>query len=322
MKNFLYVIGRYLQNVFLFLKHNAKQVILFALFSFIVFFCGNLYRIFNKIPNRELFFVLREYGSIDTAFCKIDINMDYGGHANDDEVKMTQIEIWKKSSPDAEPLFPKKNRDRNFDLWDKGTYLVLSRLFNDSLKNIYSMISLKVMCYSNVKDLKSSNESPCVNSDGSMSYLGLSALKRDGKRNYIGNVGYILFPNAPNGQGTFSFGNSVDNGLQKFWFPWDISQMNFKFKFNSYPIECEKLKFEFYGPTEFSTMYPEPDKITASSIEFTDAEKMHIIMADGLCFHADFLDCKNMLGVRNLLITSIMSIAIAFLCNIIWKCIE
>lgn len=322
MKSFLYVIGRYLQGLFLFFKCNKKQVILFALFSFVIYFCGNLYRIFNKIPNREVFFVLSEYGSINTAFCKIDINMDYGGQTNDDADIMTQIEIWEKSSLGTEPLFPKKNRDHIFDFGNKGTYLVLSRLFNDSLNNIYSMISLKFMYYSNVKDLKASNTPPCVSSDGSMSYMSLPTLRGDGKKHYIGSEGYILFTNIPHGQGTFSFSNAVDNGLQKFWLPWDISQTNFKFKFNSCLIECKKLKFEFYGPTEFSTMYPEPDKITASSIEFTDTEKMHIIMADGLYFHADFLNCKNLLDVRNLLITSIMSIAIAFLCNIIWKYIE
>lgn len=305
------------------MKCNIKQVLLFALFLFLVFVCVNLYRIYNKIPNREMFIVLKERGAIDSAFCNININMNYGGRTNDDAFKGNNvIELWKNSSNNSGPLFPKRNRDQRFSLWEKGMYQSLSNIFNDSLNNIYSMISLNFKCYSNVKDLKAHNKPPFVNPDGSMSYMLLSRLNEDSLGKYIAGGGYILFPNTPNGNGGFSFNNSADNGPQKIWFPWDISQTNFKFKFNSYPIECKKLKFEFYGPTEFSTMYPEPDKITASSIEFTDKEKMHIIMSEGLYFHADFLNYKNMLGVRNLLITSIISVAIAFLCNMIWKFID
>lgn len=79
--------------------------------------------------------------------------------------------------------------------------------------------------------------------------------------------------------------------------------------------KCKRLKFEYLDIVNFSQMYPMPDKITATSCEFTDIAKIREISMNGLTFHVDFVNNKNLLELRNLIITAILSLMIGILCN-------
>lgn len=304
------------------IRRNRK-IILLLLPVVVILSCIFLFNAFNAIPARDIYINLRNVGDIDSARCNILINMDYGGKADEDpSYRMNIIEIQSFSSKNAKSLFNKNNRDQRFSMRKKYSYRVLSRLFQDSLNNISSMYSLEYKCYSNIGKIISSKDSVLKNQDGSMSSIRQPYLLKEKAGTCVAGGGHVLFPNVPEGRGLFTFGTSVDNGKQKLCYLWDITQLNLNFKLNcSYKLNC-KLAFEFYGPVDFSAMYPTPDKKTVSGIEFTNPDKINIIRTNGLSYHVDFLNNRNLQEVRNLVITAIMSMVIALICNIICNIFE
>lgn len=87
----------------------------------------------------------------------------------------------------------------------------------------------------------------------------------------------------------------------------DISQAYYNISLDSWVIDSIKLRFEFIGATEFSKMQPVPDKITMSSIEFSDPVKILDIKLNGLKFHAKFTELENKQYIRMFVVTALLS---------------
>lgn len=92
------------------------------------------------------------------------------------------------------------------------------------------------------------------------------------------------------------------------WFSLrDISQAYFKINLKSESIDSIKLKIDFDGATDFSQIYPAPDKVTMSSIEYKEFPKLNYIKYHGIVFHAHFKEFANMQSIRMFFLTAIMS---------------
>lgn len=98
----------------------------------------------------------------------------------------------------------------------------------------------------------------------------------------------------------------------------DISQAYYNVKLESATIDSIILKFDFVGATNFSLINPEPDKITMSSIEFSNPEKILDIRLNGLKFHAKFIELENKQNIRLFAITTIIGSMFVILMGIIF----
>lgn len=87
----------------------------------------------------------------------------------------------------------------------------------------------------------------------------------------------------------------------------DVSQAYVNLKLETATVDSINLVFDFVGCTEFSAMDPMPDKVTMSSIEFNDPVKIFKIRANGLRFHAKFVELQNWQSIRVFGVTAIMS---------------
>lgn len=298
---------------FFFTKHK-RSALQFLFYCIIIAFCITAYYYFNRIPNRAIEVSIRSYGDVDSSVCDIFVNMDYDGAQKVDTTKGNLVDVKTYLSPQASPLFPKENRDRRFMLSEKGKYRMLSRIFKDSLNDTYAMVSIDYKCYSNINHLNAKGGDVNVKDDRSLSYMYKPRKKKDDDGTYVDGGGYCLFSMAPCSDAKIYFSTSIDNFVQSFLYPWDISQTNIKYRMHV-DAKCKRLKFEYLDIVNFSQMYPMPDKITATSCEFTDIAKIREISMNGLTFHVDFVNNKNLLELRNLIITAILSLMIGILCN-------
>ena len=92
------------------------------------------------------------------------------------------------------------------------------------------------------------------------------------------------------------------------WFSLrDISQAYFKINLKSESIDSINLKIDFDGATDFSQIYPAPDKVSMSSIEYHEFPKLNYIKYHGIVFHAHFKEFANMQSIRMFFLTAIMS---------------
>lgn len=117
-------------------------------------------------------------------------------------------------------------------------------------------------------------------------------------------------------------GNGLGDNLFKkpSWFRLeDISQVYFDLKLQSLTVDSIILKFEFVGATDFSIMTPQPDKITMSSIEFSDPQKILDIKLNGLKFHARFKELENKQSIRLFFVTAILGGLILMLFAILFS---
>ena len=87
----------------------------------------------------------------------------------------------------------------------------------------------------------------------------------------------------------------------------DISQAYVNIKLKSLTVDSILLNIDFFGATDFSEMDPKPDKITMSSVRFHDPAKIYKIRANGLKFHARFVELENFQYIRVFFVTAIMS---------------
>lgn len=94
-----------------------------------------------------------------------------------------------------------------------------------------------------------------------------------------------------------------------FFDAWDISQKVYRLKLPTIGFsEVSSLKFDCVGPVKFSDMYPVPDKVTMSSIQFTDKEKIDQIRCYGLNVHVQFEQLKNIQSIRTFIVTSAITL--------------
>lgn len=100
----------------------------------------------------------------------------------------------------------------------------------------------------------------------------------------------------------------------------DISQSNYLIRMilPSYK-NGDALRIGFGGATEFSPMYPTPDRIEMSSVIFSDPEKLKIIGEQGLRFNARFKELENLQMIRLFFITTVLGFLIGLFFSSLWN---
>lgn len=82
------------------------------------------------------------------------------------------------------------------------------------------------------------------------------------------------------------------------------------------------LSIDYVGPAEFSShIVPEPDKITLSSICYTDSSKIQEIGKRGLKFHVTFPDMENKQESRIFILSAIVTALGALVLKYLWRII-
>ena len=119
--------------------------------------------------------------------------------------------------------------------------------------------------------------------------------------------------------GKMYFYTTLMNAKPEYFSHWDISQSNYNLRFISHNIKCKSIKYDFIGPVKFSDMYPEPDIKTIHSIEFTDSSTITQIMKDGLRFHVDFIDLKEMASTRLFVLTAFLSLVVSLFATLLYS---
>lgn len=108
----------------------------------------------------------------------------------------------------------------------------------------------------------------------------------------------------------------------RFFSDYDISQSNYFIRFmlpNSLPKGGNALSVEFNGATEFSEMYPKPDRTTLTSIFYDDPDKLKQIGGNGLYFNARHRELESLQMVRLFFITTILGFLLGLFFSSIWN---
>lgn len=106
----------------------------------------------------------------------------------------------------------------------------------------------------------------------------------------------------------------------RFLDPFDISQCYYHLTLDiPQGGKGSELVIDFGGATDFSEMYPEPDKKTMSSIVYSDSLKIRRIGLDGLWMHAKFTHLENLQIIRIFVITTALGFFVALLFSTGWN---
>ncbi|MDE6795866.1 MAG: hypothetical protein K2J63_11265, partial [Muribaculaceae bacterium] len=154
--------------------------------------------------------------------------------------------------------------------------------------------------------------------DSVLSYIENPKLFSDSLGTYASGSGILGFCKGKGG-GDLQLNMSLLNSHPTLLSPWNVEQSNYAIRFNTNHIKCDTISIEFRGATDFSNMYPTPDKTTVSSIEFYDSEKILEIAKNGLRFHTDFIELKEMGARRTFMLSGFVSLLISLLASIILR---
>ncbi|WP_455995320.1 hypothetical protein [Phocaeicola barnesiae] len=75
-------------------------------------------------------------------------------------------------------------------------------------------------------------------------------------------------------------------------------------------------------PTDFISIYPEPDVRSLSMIEYHDKNKLEIIQTNGIHLIADHLENKNKHDLMMLFLAAILSILLSLSFSTLWDMIK
>lgn len=300
------------------LKKILRLLLLGLLFIFVCL-CFQIYPKWNEIPNQTIKASMIAFGDIsDSSCCNFEININVGSYhyVREDKDSTNKMIIWHRS---RKPV--RYNSDINLlrILKDDSTK------YRDKLSNMHSFYVLDYHCSTTIdaRHLYSDNDHhydslcfsyiekprPCVSSE---------------EASYSGS-GFVAFTKSASkdlelrGKGELSFNTNIINGKPEMKSLWDITQANYNIFIACENISCDTISIEFYGATLFSNMFPEPDKTTMSGVEFTSPDKVDEIIKNGLRFHAEFLEIKEMAAMRIFILTALLSLFIALIANAITK---
>ena len=102
----------------------------------------------------------------------------------------------------------------------------------------------------------------------------------------------------------------------------DVSQCVYTYKVFTDSESVQRLSFDFMGVVNFSNMYPSPDKITMTGMEFTDSIKLNNILSNGITFHSSFPQARNLQTIRVSILSLFLSLFFSLSVSMISKMIK
>lgn len=278
--------------------------------------CISYYRSWGHIPDRNIFAEITALGNCsDSSYCNFRINIDaIGKHKNNkDSACCNYVEIGNH------PI-----ETRSIAISDSFSRILIPifQANEEYVANMNSFYVIRYECGTTMpakipRKFEEDNLIPHYN-NFTFSYTSIPQWKECNTEKVAYGYGLFAFEDTC-GTGKLQFCSSLFNETPQMKSKWDITQSNVSLNLVSNNIRCDTISLEFFGATHFSEMYPRPDYINVSRIEFTDSTKIKEIISKGLRFHVEFVQLKEMAATRTIILTSILSLALSLIGSIIYK---
>lgn len=310
MKRFVKIIWEKTKTTFYLIPWRFVLVV-FLLYD--VYYFIDLYKKWNTVPYQEIEAHVSSEGVVSNkSYCNFYATINAGG--------TTQKEIDQEN-----------NKITIYNSSDYTDTITLDKFYNGQCKYIpvsypEKFIGKKTFYYLDYRTYTSvdagiSPKEHCdtlIGDEKTLSYIEQPQLRKESSgisATRSGLLGYCLC----DGVGYMFFHTNLVNSHPSLRSPWDITQANYNIKLTCDKIKCDTISIEFYGATNFSAMYPIPDKTTMSGIEFVDSTKITEILNNGLRFHTEFLQLKEMSARRTLLLTIFISLLVSLIVSVIFR---
>jgi len=294
---------------------KISHMIFVITLPYAVYHCFTYYKKWSHIPCRTIKASVSAYGYLSTnSYCNFRIMVDAANKDVNPNVSADNIVEISNCS-----LY-----DRRIDLadsfYDKFNVICLAN--EDYLSNMLSFYVLDYECSTTIhsklppRPNKEILYSEC--SDSFVNYASNPVWRKDSiGASSIGN-GFLAFARNE-GSGNIKFNTNLFNMRPHMKAKWDITQSNFIINIDCNDVKCDTISVEFFGATDFSEMYPKPDYLDMSRIEFTDSTKIKEIISKGLRFHADFIQLRELSAMRIFILTFVLSLVLSLIGNYIFK---
>lgn len=308
-----------LRRVIFFLNSHDKlllclsRIFVFSVLVFILYQCYECYQKWNTIPYNKFNAQIKALGCVsDESFCNLRLYIDAGSASDTTFKKVSSIQIYNSINYSDTVLF-----DSNINVGCRYLLHNYSDRFKSSLSFYFAEYSLSSSIIAHPKNnteyvgvLESNEltnsyiEEPHVSSELNGTQASASGLVAFGKTVGMGDLDIRL---------------NLFNDKPSLPSPWDISQSNYLIEFNPQGIRCDTISIEFNGAIDFSNMYPSPDKVTMSGIEFVSQDKISEICKHGLRFHSEFIELNGMSAQRTFILSGIVSLILSILATLLLK---
>lgn len=308
-----------LRRIIIFLNSHSR--ILLLLSHFLVFCalilalyrCYECYQKWNTIPYNKFNAQLKAVGYISNeSYCNLKLYIDAGSLADSSLNKVSCIQIYNSANYTDTILF-----DSNIDTGCR--YLLCN--YPERFKTKKSFYFAEYYVTSNIPtDPNKTRDYVGIMESKELTncYIENPNVLSDSSGTTTSTSGLIAFGKIDQG-GIFAVYSNLFNDKPALRSPWDISQSNYQIKFDSHNIRCDTISIEFNGATNFSNMYPTPDKVTMSGLEFFNQNKISEICKNGLKFHSEFIELNEMSTRRTFVLSGIVSLILSILATLILK---
>ena len=294
---------------------RTKKITCLLLLIGAIIYCFCIFSRWNEIPNHSIQAKLLALGESDKRYCTFRIKINAGGtHSiKNDSIFQNSIMIYDSTI-----------NSRDFKQYEviANKYKTAYQSHKDCILQKNRFYILDYLSTTTINVCRNKSDS-CSKYDGyAFGYIDAPKWNKKGRQSIYNGSGFLAFPKEKGkGGGELAFSTNLTNEVPKMTSPWDITQSNYEVKINCHNICCDTISIEFFGAVNFSNMYPTPQKTTMSGVEFTDSVDIQKIMRNGLRFHAEFIELKEMSAMRTFILTAIMSLLISLFANIIYQSI-
>lgn len=293
----------------------SLQIVVIGLLLYAGVWCMTKYETWNKIPSHQIEALLSAEGlTSDKSYCNLRIRIGAGGfYVDDDLEKFNTIEI-RNDSNYTDSIKPNKLYT------GRCGYLYQQPKYKKELDNKSTFYILDFNTHTNIKSHFDDREyiGVCNYNEMTLDYIEQPQLKTDSLGTHTEGSGILAYGRCDGGD-TLQFNTNLGNSSPTFSSSWDITQANYDINFKCSNIKCDTISIEFIGATEFSAMYPTPNKTTVNSIEFTDSASVNEILRNGLRFHTQFVQMKELSSRRTFLLSAVFSLLISLVASIVYK---
>ena len=253
-------------------------------------------------------------GKSDSYYCNLRIKINAGGGLDKSEriSYYNIVEVF-----DSSGKYNPYKTDSSFRSKFKEAHKKLS----DSIDLMRCFYILDYKTSTNIRVNKNKSDSSWASGTNTISYIQAPRWEKEKGISSFSGSGFIAFVGNKEGRGggELKFNTNLLNEASNMCSRWDITQSNYEIAFDCIDIGCDTISIEFFGATNFSNMFPLPQKTTMSSVEFTDSIAINEIMKNGLRFHAEFIEMKEMSAKRTFILTAILSLIISIFANLLYK---
>lgn len=291
----------------------VSRICVFSALMMVLYSCYECYQKWNTIPYNEFKAQLKAVGCVSNeSFCNLRLYIDAGSASDTTFKRVSSIQIYNSINYSDTVFF-----DSNIDVGCRYLLHNYSDRFKSSLSFYFAEYSVS-----------SSVVSHPINNTGYVGvlenkklltkYIEVPRISSDLDGTQVSTSGLVAFSKI-SGKGGFDVNSSLLNDRPSLFSPWNISQSNYLIEFDPQGIRCDTISIEFNGAIDYSNMFPSPDKVTMSGIEFVDQNKILEICKHGLRFHSEFIELNGMSAQRTFILSGIVSLILSILATLILK---